>query len=124
MGIVVSVAMLLALAMMIFNKQLSNKNQRITVVLCIGFVALSGVWNSVWYGLQNVPSFWGFAGLLSGLFMLAAVSTFYIDMRAQALASSCTYAAFRLAIMIGLSLYFLLYVVTIVQINLGMPIIH
>ena len=123
MGIVVSVAMFLALAMMVFNKRLKNKKQP-AVVLAIGFVTLSGIWNSAWYGVQNVPSFWGFAALLSGLFMLAAVSTFYLEMRMQAMVSSCTYAAFRLAVMIGLGLYFLLYLVTIVQINLNMPIIH
>ena len=124
MGIVVSVAMLLALVMMIFDKWLRNKKDRFFIHLGIGFIALSGLWNSFWYGVQNVPSFWGFAALLSGLFMLAAVSTFYLEMRMQAMLSSCSYAAFRLAVMVGLGLYFLLYLVTIVQINLNMPIVH
>lgn len=123
MGIVVSVAMLLALAMMLFNKRLKNKKQS-AVMLGIGFVALSGIWNSAWYGVQNVPSFWGFAGLLSGLFMLASALILYLEMRTPKIIESCTYAAFRLSVMIGLSLYLLLYVVTIVQINLGLPIIH
>ena len=116
--------MLLALVMMIFDKWLRSKKGRFFIYINIGFIALSGLWNSLWYGVQNVPSFWGFTALLSGLFMLAAVSTFYLEMRAKVIVSSCTYAIFRLAVMIGLGLYFLLYLVTIVQINLNMPIIH
>lgn len=123
MGIVVSVAMLLALAMMLLNKHLKNKKQP-AVMLGIGFVAMSGLWNSVWYGVQNVPSFWGFAGLLSGLFMLASALTLYLEIRASKVIGSCTYAAFRLSVMMGLGLYLLLYVVTIVQLNLGLPIIY
>ena len=76
MGIVVCVAMLLALVMMIFDKWLRNKKGRFFIHISIGFIALSGLWNSLWYGVQNVPSFWGFAALLSGLFMLAAAVSY------------------------------------------------
>ena len=119
-----SAAMLLALVMMLFNKRFVKNKNRIPVNLGIGFIALSGLWNSGWYGVQNVPFFWGFAALISGLFMLASAITFYLEQYKPEISSSCTYGASRLAIIVGLSLYFLLYLVTIVQINLDMPIIH
>ena len=35
-----------------------------------GVVLLAGLWNTLWYGLQNFSEFWGFAALVSGILMI------------------------------------------------------
>jgi hypothetical protein len=76
--------------------------------------------------LRHLDSFWGQAALVSGLLMMV---TGMLVLRAQQVAIPSAAAgpppprAWRIALLLGLLASFLLYGVTLVQLNLGYPII-
>ena len=123
MGIVVSLAMLLALFMMCFGSACKKPEYQTFTKIGISLVVLLGVWNAAWYGIQNIASFWGVTALLSGVFMLLAGQFIYLEVTQSSIVRHARYFDVKLVTMMMLGLYLLLYVVTIVQINLGMPII-
>ena len=124
MGIVVSLAMLLALFMMCFGSACKKPKYLTFTKIGASVVVMLGVWNAAWYGMQNISSFWGVTALLSGVFMLLAGQIIYLEVKQSSIVNHARYFDFKLVTMMVLGLYLLLYVVTIVQINLGMPIIH
>ena len=124
MGIVVSIAILVALLMMCFTNIYKKSKHKSGIVLAVVFVIAVGLWNAVWYGVQNVPSFWGVSALLSGVFMLFAAQIIYLEMKKSSWVQHALYFDIKLVTSMVLGLYFLLYTVTIVQINLGMPIVQ
>jgi len=106
MGIVMAIIMLLG-ALALTNKRWKSKV--ISILLLLG-----GLWNVLWYGLQHTGSFWGNAAIITGCCMvLAALHLLNILTLSQ---GNKLYA-------LCLTTGFLLYSITILQLNLGYPII-
>ena len=81
-------------------------------------LAVFGSWNSI-YGFFYIGGFWRWASVLSGGVML--MSSIYILVERKIDASSCYV---RQIVVVLLAVSFLLYAVTIVQLNLGYPILR
>jgi hypothetical protein len=91
---------------------------------------LAGVWNAFWYGLQHLGSFWGMAALISGVLMIFSSllilsqsnnSSFVGKKLVNTVARKLS--SISIIISFGLLLSFLLYFITLIQLNLGMPIL-
>lgn len=123
MGIVVTIVMFLGIIFLL--KPYANKYTSAVAVLLIVF----GGWNALWHGVRHWQEFWGVAALVSGTFMLFAALLLLARSKPALL---CHYAVFsdntvtwfRRGIVLGLMLHFLLYFITLVQLNLGYPIIR
>lgn len=78
-------------------------------------VLLAGIWNVAWYGIQHINQFWGLAAAGSGVVMVA-VATSSVAARQQR----------RLFQFLCLALlgFFLLYAITLIRLNLHLPIIR
>ena len=108
MGIVMAVIMLLGVLALVNPPWRSNI---INIVLLLG-----GLWNALWYGLRHLHSFWGNSALITGILMvLAALHLFGILKLSTG--GNKIYA-------ICLTAGFLLYSITIIQLNLGYDIIR
>jgi hypothetical protein len=134
MGIVVTVSMLLGLlivspfSLCSFGRQRENKTLASAIAGALFFM---GLWNTVWYGLQNSQYFWGMAALVSGVFMMLVAVQIMKKYGVNALSSNAVVTAVNQKInplsllwIAGLFLSFLLYAVTLIQLNLGFAIIH
>jgi uncharacterized membrane protein len=134
MGIVVSVIMLLGLCWLLpvpviqarLLKSASSSANTVSALLLCG-----GLWNSVWFGLQHLAIFWGIAALISGILM-ALVSIIVFVQHGSGRLQEVEWLQrlyqliqpLTLVLAVGLLLSFLLYAVTLVQLNLGMPILQ
>ena len=124
MGIVVSLAMLLGVIFLSSKYFYLKRRESLLVRTGLVFLFLSGLWNSVWYGMQNVNTFWGMAALVSGVFMLLSAALVYKKGLTESACCHSKQHLIRLLVIVGLALCFALYAVTIIQINLGLPIIR
>ena len=118
MGIVVTVAMLIGLLALLQSMSGVRMAWLSNVAICriaAVVVLLGGVWNALWYGLRHLEQFWGLAALGSGLVMIATGVALLTDFQSKQIQ---TLLAFLL---LG---FFLLYLVSLVQLNLGMPILR
>ena len=88
-------------------------------------LAVVGAWNALWYGLQNTASFWGMTGLITGLIMMlsAVVLTTQANNNKIIKPFYKILNPFRIPLFVALLASFLLYLVTLIQLNLGLPII-
>jgi hypothetical protein len=130
MGIVVTVFMLLGLLMASpWGKcSLGTKRQNYHLANTIGTgLLLAGAWNTFWHGLRYLDYFWGLAGLVSGVFMmLVAVGILtkygsnFLALNTITLSVSRAIKPFSMVWLMGLLLSFLLYGVTLIQLNLGL----
>ena len=121
MGIVVCISMLLGLVVL----QPSPWNRLASVDHHEGFVfftaiALTGLgfWN-VLYGFFNIEGFWRWASLLSGTTMVTAAAYIFVER-----SSDASRSLLRRIVTTLLAISFVLYAVTIIQLNLGYPIIR
>lgn len=122
MGIVVCLAM--AVGLFLLWKQHKNKVSKSSIEMAMmGFLLLAGLWNLLWYGLRNYTEFWGMAALVSGVFMLLTALILNQQKLLKTMQPSVLKGLKWLTI-IGLLASFLLYAITLVQLNLGMPIIR
>lgn len=133
MGIVVCIAM--ALGLIAFmpmpwrepDENLSDKDSvtgKLRSFAPLGLAA-AGAWNTFWYGLQNSASFWGMAGLITGVVMMLSAVVLTTQGNSNKLIARL-YAIlnpFRVPLFVALLASFLLYLVTLIQLNLGLPII-
>ena len=129
MGIVVTIVMLLGLIALsgimctLFNHSLIGLRAEICIIFLL---VIGGSWNTFWYGIQYWPTFWAKAAVVSGIFML--LSALLLVGRRYYSSYLATYPlGGRIAtfcIFLGLIGSFLLYGITLVQLNLGYPIIH
>ena len=108
MGIVMAVVMLLGTIALINARW---KNHFVSAVILGG-----GLWNAFWYGLRHLGSFWGNTSIITGLLMVIAAAYLFGIIKLPKVATRIG------AICLGAS--FLLYSVTIIQLNLGYPIIN
>lgn len=122
MGIVVCVAMLFGLVILRpspFNaKQRVNFNAEFKRVVCLALAVL-GIWNAL-YGLLKISGFWCFMSIVSGLAMVLAAGLIAIDQSEQMEARSKVGSS----IILVLALSFLVYAVTLIQLNLGYGILR
>lgn len=119
MGIVVCLTMLLTLAVLRpspWNGSLSDRSNLGFFTAVAIASAIFGAWNVI-YGLRYLFSFWGLAALLSGLLMLCASLVLVIERSSGGNVQPLA----RLALVVGLAIFFLLYAITLIQINLGLP---
>ena len=124
MGIVVSFAMLLGAVFLLFERFYKTLNSSRFVQVALAFIALAGLWNSLWYGLPNIDTFWGVAGFVSGVFILMSALFVYEGGFSHSTMTPFTLQLIRGLLIVGLLLCLVLYAVTIVRINLGLPIIR
>ncbi|MEH6358150.1 MAG: hypothetical protein V7745_04120 [Pseudomonadales bacterium] len=133
MGIVVCITLLLGLLSFLQNwrtKKQPSTTRPTGVVLAAApqLLLAMGLWNVGWYGLRHLGSFWGNAALFSGVTMLLAGLLLYVESKRQTPASLlAVYRALkplRLVIITALLASFLLYAITLIQLNLGYAIIH
>ncbi len=119
MGLAVSIAQAFGLIAMIWtwfarNSAPSKARRFYTGHLAVTALSLLGLWNIAWYGMRNVETFWGQAAVITGVIML--LGALQLSERRILLP--------KLAVFIGLIASFTLYAVTIVRLNLGLPIIN
>jgi hypothetical protein len=126
MGIVVTVVMLLGLTILRPTPWSDEGEQvmgvrmtRATFVLLL----VLGLWNVFWHGINNMDDFWGWAALGSGIVMLLSARIIFLEHLSLRDGFGSVNTSFRTAVVGFLSVFFLLYAVTIVQINMGLPIL-
>jgi hypothetical protein len=124
MGIVVCIVMLLGLSAL--QPSPWNKDKRaqhapsfvlFTAVSLLGF----GLWNAI-YGYLSINGFWMWASIVSGCAMVLA-SYYVFRERPSELNSVVNNHRVRKAVVAALAISFLLYAVTLIQLNLGYPIL-
>ncbi len=138
MGIVVTVFMLLGLLLLLplsavkpLARLQEKKRQKVESVHFVGIgLFVAGAWNSFWHGLRFLDYFWGVAAVVSGLFMmLTAVIILKRYGHGFNIIKPLLDHVYRVISplsfiwVVGLLLSFLLYSVTLVQLNLGLPIL-
>ena len=129
MGIVVTVVLLLGLlfSFSLSRSYLSRLSRFSTFNYWIAIALLFvGLWNSVWYGFVHWPTFWAKAAAISGVLMVLnsllllkhhKVLPLFLQRNIHYLMHCSP------IITLGLFVCFLLYAITIIQLNLGYPII-
>ena len=125
MGIVVTVAMLFGLIVLRPTPWRHEPDLTVAlpmVVFSAFLLCVCGLWN-VGYGLLHLTIFWGWAALLSGLTMVTAAVVIGVS-HGQAARVTFTWVDKIKPWITGLlAVFFLLYSVTLIQLNLGYPII-
>ncbi len=119
MGIVVSFTMLLLLSVLRpspWNGRVQDQSSTLFFSATILAALIFGGWNA-FYGLGHLGEFWGFAALLSGVLILLSGLVLVIERSQGALIASLP----RIALVAALAACFVLYTVTIVQLNLSLP---
>ena len=109
------------------DTQISDKGSFLSKVKSFAPIVLAtvGAWNALWYGLQNTASFWGKTGLITGLIMMlsAVVLTTQLNQNKIITRLYKILNPFRIPLFVTLLASFMLYLVTLIQLNLGLPII-
>ena len=126
MGIVVSIAMLLGLVILRptpwRNGPRGRQDLRI-VTFSVANLFVFGAWNVLWYGLRHLSEFWGWAAIISGCSMILSGFIIMVERTNQNTSTGTWLAAIRGGVVFVLALSFVLYSVTIIQLNLGLPIL-
>jgi len=123
-GIIVTLAMFGGLVLLLPTPwQVSPERPRARGAVG-AFLLFTGFWNSAWYGLQHISEFWGVVGLVSGTIMIAsAIFILRHSPSCEPNLNTATARMWRWSLCLALGLCFLLYAITLVQLNLGMSII-
>ena len=100
---------------MIFKPNHSQNSARVVALLLL----VGGLWNSLWYGLRHLGEFWGSAGLATGIAMV--LTAHYLWLKKS---SDEPKPLYKMLVTSALTVSFLLYFITLVQLNLGYEIIH
>lgn len=126
MGIVVTIAMLFGLTVLRptpwRSQEIPLVDLRMIVFICV-FLFLAGCWNFLWYGLRNFGDFWGLAALVSGVAMVLAALIIFLEHGDPKAVGMTWISTIRTSVIWTLAVCFLLYAVTLIQLNLGFPII-
>lgn len=126
MGIVVTVVMLLGLIVLRptpWSKDHGQRQDLRLVTFTIAMLVVMGLWNTLWYGLRHLGEFWGWAAVISGISMLLAAMIIFTERSNPLSATESWLGAMRNMIVGVLAVSFLLYAVTLVQINMGVAFI-
>lgn len=132
MGIVVTVFMLLGLLMALpwvpTELRFLRTTPALVDVLASGQL-LVGAWNVFWYGARHPGAFWGLAATVSGLLMIAVALLLLVEHGsdrwrriAWIVRAHAWLKPHAMPLVAGLAVCLALYSVTLVRLNLGMPI--
>ena len=120
MGIVVCIVMLMGLVVL----RPTPWRTEVSSTQALGFVRLTaaalffiGAWN-VMYGFLKIEGFWCYASMVTGIVMLVASVFVLVESR-----GTIKFSRFRTVVITALAASFLLYAVTLIQLNLGYPIL-
>ncbi len=127
MGIVV--CLLLGVTLMLLkplsqlNVIVLSKKMRLTEVLVMA-IFIVGCWNAFVYGLSKLDQFWGVVAFGSGAFMIVASLVVYLDKKTTAAfnVNQKVITISQWVLSIGVLCFFLLYLVTLIRLNLGLSI--
>lgn len=126
MGIVVTLAMLFGL-IVLRPTPWRDENAKVQnpgfVTFTITALTVFGLWNFLWYGLRHLGDFWGWAAIVSGASMVAAALIVFVERESSSDSSNSRLIAARSPVIGVLAISFLLYAITLVQLNMGLPII-
>ena len=125
MGIIVTLVMLFGLVILRptpWRAEAALSAPRPLRLLSGLLLVIFGVWN-IGYGVQNLGEFWGWAALISGVVMAAASLLIIALGRLESSHQPWSIVQYRTQITLALAGFFLLYSVTLIQLNLGYPII-
>ncbi len=132
MGIVMTVFMLLGIVLLSPWLPAGMEQWRATGVRTqplAMLLLLAGAWNTFWHGLRNLDNFWGIAAVVSGLLMMAAAALLLAAGRASVTDTNAPSPAmapprdrWRISVLAGLVACFLLYAMTLIRLNLDLPI--
>ncbi|NKB61091.1 MAG: hypothetical protein GKR95_02755 [Gammaproteobacteria bacterium] len=109
MGTIVTVCMFAGLIMAADLPVLRNLPRGVARVIAV-IVLMAGLWNSLWYGLQHLSEFWGFAALISGVLMCITALYILTDNGLTSLLQK-----FKPIILIILACYAVMYAITIIR---------
>ena len=117
MGIVITLVLLITLLSLcigvvgsdtaLLNRAVARRAVALTALI-------AGLWNAVWYGAQHYTEFWGLVALASGLLLITAA---VVRLRPE------RWRWLQILSSVLLLGFFLLYAITIIRINLGLPIL-
>lgn len=134
MGIVVTLFMLLAL-LLVSPIPVVNLKKCMHIKGLVSFIGFGllcmGLWNALWFGIRHWHLFWGQAALVSGLCMV--VLAVFIIHKHNLIKEGALSVLFKrisvllqpvyIVFLLGLLVSFFLYFVTLIQLNLGYPIV-
>lgn len=119
-----TIAMLLGLVVLRptpWRADISSQVDLRFVVFTSAALLFFGLWNVLWYGLRHFDSFWGFAAIFSGIVMVLSAVIIFLERGEPAVTDSTWVGSIRSIVVWVLAGCFLLYAVTLVQLNLGYP---
>jgi len=127
MGIVVCICMLLGLAVLQPSPLNYSKRAHQHAPKFVLFVALTllglGLWNAI-YGFFGLGGFWRWASLVSGVAMVLGSFYIFAERKPDSLNGRSEHGLLRKIVIVILVLSFLVYAVTLIQLNLGYPILR
>ena len=129
MGIVVCIIMLLGLSVLQPTPWDSSRRAQYapTFVICVALLLCGvGLWNVI-FGLLKIEGFWMWASLVSGVAMTFGAGYIFSEQNADFNAGGdlqVDHTGMRKGVVIVLALSFLLYAVTLIQLNLGYSIVR
>jgi len=100
----------------------TRQDLRLVTFTSLSLVIL-GAWNLLWYGLRHFGEFWGWSAIISGLAMILAAVIIFRERSDPVGSSTSTLGAVRGLVVITLAVSFILYAVTLIQLNMGLPIL-
>ena len=120
MGIVVCISLLMLLSALrpqLFSAEHGGQAEHKAYFwfVCVSSLIV-GAWNS-YYGFTHFGEFWGNAALVSGLAMMWGSLFLFRQLNDMPI----KFQALRVAVVIILAASFLLYAITLIQLNLGFP---
>ena len=132
MGILVAafmlVGLLMSLPMVPPGLRVLRARPGLVDVLASGLL-LAGLWNSLWFGLRHLAEFWGLAALASGSIMIAVAVLLLFEHGSDswrqpsfAVRIHSSLKPFGPFLVAGLAIFFIIYSVALVRLNLGLPI--
>lgn len=121
MGIVVCIVMLLGLVVLRptpWRADVTASQLPKFVLFTVAALLGVGAWNVI-YGYLKIDGFWQLASIVSGLTMVAASVLVMMEKDGKIIVGRI-----RTAVVAVLAISFLLYAVTLIQLNLGYPILR
>lgn len=123
MGIVIALCLLTGTLVLFNAARCSLRTKNRTAVL----MALAACWNVFWYGLQHLGQTWGWIALASGLLMLLGSLILFSEggmLKKSGMLKLNFSRTLKHGVTVLMAVFALLYIVTIVQLNLGYPILR
>lgn len=104
-----------------------KQKESLTQFIGIGLL-LMGFWNLLWFGLRHLSTFWGQAAAVSGVFMVSTALIILVSSSSPWLSNTALQKSayfikpLQPLWLLGLLASAILYAVTLIRLNLGLPI--